>query len=65
MDSARLRIAVRNAEHVLEDAAQEAERRYPDDPIARRIAEAGMLEGALKALVDAIRPLIPEEKERR
>ena len=57
---APLQAAVRTAEHVLATAADEVERRYPDDPYAQRVAEVGMLSGALRALLEAVRPTLEQ-----
>lgn len=63
IDNTALRAAARTAEHVLANAAQEAEQRYPGDPRAQRVAEIGMLTGALKGLLDAVRPFIREQEK--
>ena len=50
-----------SAEHDLATAADEVEQRYPDDPYAQRVAEeVGLLSGALKALLEAVRPTLEQ-----
>ncbi|MFF9405239.1 hypothetical protein ACF1B0_06815 [Streptomyces anandii] len=55
-ERAALRAAAQAAEQVLANAAEHAERPYPQDPYAQRVAEVGMLTGALRVLLDAVRP---------
>lgn len=66
MERAALRAAAQAAVQVLANVAEQAEqaeRQYPDDPAAQRVAEVGMLTGALRALLDAVRPFIEEGEE--
>ncbi|MFD8260950.1 hypothetical protein ACFV19_18925 [Streptomyces griseoluteus] len=66
IERAALRAAAQAAEQVLAnvaDQAGQAERLYPQDPSAQRVAEVGMLTGALRALLDAVRPFTEEGEE--
>ncbi|MGY6021518.1 hypothetical protein [Streptomyces spinosirectus] len=60
IERAALRAAAQAAEQILANAAEQAERQYPQDPHAQRVAEVGMLNGALRALLDAVRPFTEE-----
>ncbi|MGW3354476.1 hypothetical protein ACWDFL_03500 [Streptomyces bungoensis] len=65
-ERAALRAAAQAAEQVLANAteqAEQAERPYPQDPYAQRVAEVGMLTGALRVLLDAVRPFTEEREE--
>ncbi|MEU1466550.1 hypothetical protein ABZ467_39490 [Streptomyces sp. NPDC005727] len=65
-ERATLRAAAQAAEQVLANVAERAEhaeRQYPQDPYAQRVAEVGMLTGALRALLDAVRPFTEEREE--
>ncbi|WP_317441710.1 hypothetical protein [Streptomyces collinus] len=65
-ERATLRAAAQAAERVLANVAEQAphaERQHPQDPYAQRVAEVGMLTGALRALLDAVRPFIEEREE--
>ncbi|MFF0793801.1 hypothetical protein [Streptomyces spiralis] len=55
--------AAQAAEQILANAAEQAEQEYPQDPYAQRVAELGMLTGALRALLDAVRPFTEEGEE--
>ncbi|MFJ5533420.1 hypothetical protein [Streptomyces sp. NPDC093261] len=51
IERAALRGAAQAAEQILANTAEraeQAERQYPQDPYAQRVAELGMLTGALK-----------------
>ncbi|MFE0350526.1 hypothetical protein [Streptomyces griseoluteus] len=66
IERAALRAAAQAAEQVLANVADQAgqtERLYPEDPSAQRVAEVGMLTGALRALLDAVRPFTEEGEE--
>ncbi|MEU6324707.1 hypothetical protein [Streptomyces sp. NPDC047009] len=66
IERAALRAAAQAAEQILADAAEraeQAERQYPQDPYAERVAEVGMLTGALRVLLDAVRPFTEEGEE--
>ncbi|MYV43466.1 hypothetical protein GT030_32580 [Streptomyces sp. SID1328] len=66
IERAALRAAAQAAEQVLSNVAEQAaqaERLYPLDPSAQRVAEVGMLTGALRALLDAVRPFTEEGEE--
>ncbi|MFF0286967.1 hypothetical protein [Streptomyces sp. NPDC005262] len=63
IERAALRAAAQAAEQILANAAERAERQYPQDPYAQRVAEAGMLTGALRVLLDAVRPFTEEGEE--
>ncbi|MFF2202262.1 hypothetical protein [Streptomyces sp. NPDC058145] len=63
IERAALRAAAQNAEQVLANAAEQAERQYPQDPHAQCVAEVGMLAGALRALLDAVCPFTEEGEE--
>jgi hypothetical protein len=66
IERAALRAAVQAAEQILANAAEQAEqaeRQYPQDSYAQRVAEVGMLTGALRALLDAVRPFTEEGEE--
>ncbi|MFD5540706.1 hypothetical protein ACFWIJ_23545 [Streptomyces sp. NPDC127079] len=59
VERAALRAAAQAAERVLANTAEQAERaepRSPQDRYAQRVAEVGMLTGALRVLLDAVRP---------
>ncbi|MGW0412523.1 hypothetical protein ACWERI_29010 [Streptomyces collinus] len=63
-ERATLRAAAHAAEQVLADTAERtAHAEHPHDPYAQRVAEVGMLTGALRALVDAVRPFTEEREE--
>jgi hypothetical protein len=66
IERAALRAAAQAAEQVLANVAEpagQAERLYPQDPSAQRVAEVGMLTGALRALLEAVRPFVEEGEE--
>ncbi|MGW5650351.1 hypothetical protein [Streptomyces humi] len=66
IERAALRAAAQAAERVLTDAAEQAEkaeRQSAQDRYAQRLAEVGMLTGALRVLLDAVRPFIEEGAE--
>ncbi|MGV9253755.1 hypothetical protein [Streptomyces sp. NPDC003697] len=63
IERATLRAAAQAAERTLATAAEQAERQYPQDPSAQRVAEVGALTGALRTLLDAVRPFIEEEDD--
>ncbi|MFE5191648.1 hypothetical protein [Streptomyces sp. NPDC056628] len=63
MERAALRAAAQAAEQTLANAAEQAERQHPQDPYAQRVAEVGMLTGALRVLLDAVRPFTEEDEE--
>ncbi|RZU44002.1 hypothetical protein EV284_1458 [Streptomyces sp. BK022] len=66
IERAALRAAAQAARQALANVAEpagEAERLYPEDPSAQRVAEVGMLTGALRALLDAVRPFTEEGEE--
>ncbi|GHF29165.1 hypothetical protein E5082_01245 [Streptomyces griseoluteus] len=69
IERAALRAAAQAAEQVLANVAEQAgqagqaERQYPQDPSAQRVAEVGMLTGALRALLEAVRPFTEEGAE--
>ncbi|MGW5333728.1 hypothetical protein [Streptomyces bauhiniae] len=66
MERAALRAATQAAEQVLANTAEHAEqveRQFPEEPSAQRVAEIGMLTGALRALLDAVRPFTEEGEE--
>ncbi|MES4887505.1 hypothetical protein [Streptomyces sp. NPDC096012] len=63
IERATLRAAVQAAEQILANAAEQAERQYPEDPYARCLAEVGALTGALRALLEAARPFTEEGEE--
>lgn len=62
-ERATLRAAAQAAEQVLANAAEQAERPYPQDPYAQRVAEVGMLTGALRVLLEAVRPFTEEKRD--
>lgn len=62
-ERATLRAATQAAEQVLANAAEQAEHQYPQDLYAQRVAEVGMLTGALRVLLDAVRPFTEEREE--
>ncbi|MEU7413724.1 hypothetical protein AB0B40_31210 [Streptomyces sp. NPDC042638] len=65
-ERATLRAAAQAAEQVLANVAEQAaaaERQYAQDPYAQRVAEVGMLTGALRGLLDAVRPFTEEGEE--
>ncbi|MFK4144856.1 hypothetical protein [Streptomyces sp. NPDC004065] len=66
VERAALRAAAQAAEDVLTNVAEraeQAERQYPQDLYAQRVAEVGMLTGALRVLLDAVRPFTEEREE--
>ncbi|MEV5936906.1 hypothetical protein AB0L56_30390 [Streptomyces sp. NPDC052079] len=69
LERAALRAAAQAAEQILANTAEQAEqdeqaeRQYPQDPSAQRVAEVGTLIGALRALLDAVRPFTEEGEE--
>jgi hypothetical protein len=66
IERAALRAAVQAAEQILANAAEQAEqaeRQYPQDPYAQCVAEVGTLTGALRALLEAVRPFTEEGEE--
>ncbi|MGW4563059.1 hypothetical protein ACWEN3_11825 [Streptomyces sp. NPDC004561] len=63
MERAALRAAAQAAEQILANAAERAERQYPQDPYAQCVAEVGELTGALRVLLDAVRPFTEEGEE--
>ncbi|MER6537777.1 hypothetical protein ACWDE0_01215 [Streptomyces sp. 900105755] len=68
IERAALRAAAQAAERVLANATEQAEQAEPQSPqdrYARRVAEVGALTGALRVLLDAVRPFIEEGDEDR
>ncbi|MFF8941800.1 hypothetical protein ACF1A5_05860 [Streptomyces sp. NPDC014864] len=66
IERAALRAAAQAAEQILANAAErakQAERQYPQDAYAQRVAEVGMLTGALRVLLDAVRPFTEEGEQ--
>ncbi|MEV5477907.1 hypothetical protein ACWDR2_39910 [Streptomyces sp. NPDC003631] len=63
IERAALRAAAQAAEQILANAAEQAEQECPQDPYAQRVAEIGMLTGALRVLLDAVRPFTAEGEE--
>ncbi|MEU6366671.1 hypothetical protein ABZ876_13295 [Streptomyces sp. NPDC046931] len=63
IERAALRAAAQAAEQTLATAAEQAERQYPQDPSARCVAQVGTLTGALRALLEAVRPFTEENEE--
>ncbi|MET7852398.1 hypothetical protein ABZT48_30065 [Streptomyces avermitilis] len=66
IERAALRAAAQAAERVLANAAEQAEkaeRQSPQDRYAQRVAEVGMVTGALRVLLDAVRPFTEEGEE--
>ncbi|MEV6782927.1 hypothetical protein [Streptomyces sp. NPDC051098] len=63
MERAALRAAAQAAEQILANSAEQAEGQYPQDPYAQRVAEVGMLTGALRVLLDAVRPFTKEGEQ--
>ncbi|MGW5479942.1 hypothetical protein [Streptomyces sp. NPDC004008] len=66
IERAALRAAAQAAEQILANVgerAEHAEGKYQQDAYAQRVAELGMLTGALKALLDAVRPFTEESEE--
>ncbi|MEU6812359.1 hypothetical protein ABZ920_25970 [Streptomyces sp. NPDC046831] len=62
-ERAALRAAAQAAEQILAHASEQAERQFPQDPSAQRVAEVGALTGALRTLLEAVRPFTEEEDE--
>ncbi|MGW2940087.1 hypothetical protein ACWDA7_52665 [Streptomyces sp. NPDC001156] len=62
IERAALRAAAQAAEQILANAAERAEQ-AAQDPYAQRVAEVGMLTGALRVLLDAVRPFTEEGEE--
>ncbi|MFF1640808.1 hypothetical protein ACFVXW_35160 [Streptomyces sp. NPDC058251] len=63
IERAALRAAAQAAEQILANASEQAEQAEPQDPYAQRVAELGMLTGALRALLDTVRPFTEEGEE--
>ncbi|MBC2868725.1 hypothetical protein [Streptomyces mexicanus] len=63
IERAALRTAAQAAEQILVNAAEQAERQHPQDPYAQRVAEVGILTGALRVLLDSVRPFTEEGEE--
>ncbi|MEU7061182.1 hypothetical protein [Streptomyces sp. NPDC046197] len=63
IERAALRAAAQAAEQILANAAEQGERQYPQDPSAQCVAEVGTLTGALRALLEAVRPFTEEGEE--
>ncbi|MER5405603.1 hypothetical protein [Streptomyces sp. NPDC002769] len=63
IERAALRAAAQAAEQILANAAEQAAQAEPQDPYAQRVAELGMVTGALRALLDAVRPFTGEGEE--
>ncbi|MFI6564112.1 hypothetical protein [Streptomyces sp. NPDC050534] len=63
IERAALRAAAQATQQILANAAERAEQQYPQDPYAQRVAEVGMLTGALRVLLDAVRPFTEEGEE--
>ncbi|WP_323138426.1 hypothetical protein [Streptomyces sp. NBC_01571] len=63
IERAALRAAAQAAEQILANAAERAAQAEPQDPYAQRVAELGMVTGALRALLDAVRPFTEEGEE--
>ena len=66
IERAAPRTAAQAAEDVLANVAEraeQAERQYPQDLYAQRVAEVGTLTGTLRVLLDAVRPFTEEGEE--
>ncbi|MGW7239561.1 hypothetical protein [Streptomyces sp. NPDC054804] len=66
IERAALRAAAQAAEQILANAAEQAEQAEQaerQEPYAQRVAELGMVTGALRALLDAVRPFTEEGEE--